>query len=62
MFHDIDYIFLTIRLLKKDYAYLAERLIPISQEQMDMSMADRAAMLRTKTKIFAEEDIARKFK
>lgn len=60
VFHDIDYNMLTFRVLRKDYMYLANRLVPIGS-QIDMSLEEIAAMLKTKTKKFSEEDIRKKF-
>ncbi|KAG9590509.1 hypothetical protein KCU77_g2538, partial [Aureobasidium melanogenum] len=52
---------LTVRVLKKQYLYLAENcLIPIG-DQTKMSKQELADMLRTKTKAFTEEDIRQKF-
>lgn len=52
---------MTVKLLQKDYLYLADRLVPIG-DQIGMSRNELAAMLRTKTKQFTEEDIRQKFK
>ncbi|KAK3899197.1 fatty acid desaturase [Staphylotrichum tortipilum] len=60
VFHDIDYLMITVRLLMKDYAYLARCLVPIG-EQMDMTLDERAAMLRRHTRRFSEEEIREKF-
>lgn len=61
VFRDIDYLMMTVKLLSKDYDYLAERLVPIGN-QVGMSKAEVAAMLRTKTKKLTEEDIQQKFR
>lgn len=61
VFRDIDFLMMTFKLLTKDYDYLAERLVPIG-DQIGMSKAELAAMLRTKTKKLTEEDIEQKFK
>jgi len=61
VFHNIDYLMMTITLLRKDYAHLADCLIPIG-DQVGMSKAELAAMLRTKTRRFTEEDIKKKFR
>jgi hypothetical protein len=45
----------------KDYAHLAKCLVPIGS-QIDLTMDERAAMLRTKTKRFTDEEINIKFK
>lgn len=51
---------ITVRLLRKDYAYLAKCLVPIG-EQVGMSMDERAEMLRRKTRRFSEKDVRAKF-
>ena len=61
MFHDIDWFMMTVKLLQKDYMYLAARLVPIG-DQIGMSQIELASMLRTKTRRFTEEDIKKKFK
>ncbi|KAI7586348.1 acylamide-delta3(E)-desaturase [Hortaea werneckii] len=61
VFTNIDYIMLTITLLRKDYMYLADRLVPIGN-QIGMSKVEIANMLRTKTKAFTEADIKKRFK
>jgi hypothetical protein len=61
VFHGIDYIMITVRLMMKDYAYLAERMVPIGA-QMGMSMEERMGLLRSCTRKFSEEEIERKFK
>lgn len=60
VFHKIDYLMLTIKLLQKDYSYLASCLVPIGN-QIGMTQQEIADMLRTKTRRFTEEDIACKF-
>lgn len=60
VFHDIDFFMMTIKLLSKDYMYLAKHLVPIG-EQINMSQVEIAEMLRTKTRKFSEEDIKEKF-
>ena len=61
VFRDIDYVEMTFRLLRKDYAHLAGCLVPIG-EQIGLSMRQREEMLRRKTRAFSEEEIRRKFK
>ena len=61
VFHNIDYLELTYRLMQKDYDYIAKCLVPIG-EQRDMSHQERVEMLKTKTKRFSEEDIRNKFR
>ncbi|KAL4882700.1 hypothetical protein BJY04DRAFT_38684 [Aspergillus karnatakaensis] len=60
VFRNIDYIMITIRLLRKDYDYLARCLVPMG-DQVGMSLEERAEMLRTKTRAFREEDVKEKF-
>jgi hypothetical protein len=60
VFRNIDYIMITVRLLRKDYAYLAKCLVPIG-EQVGMSIDERAEMLRRKTRRFSEKDVRAKF-
>ncbi|EGE04524.1 hypothetical protein TEQG_03395 [Trichophyton equinum CBS 127.97] len=62
VFRNIDYIMMTVKLLQKDYDYLARCLVPIGEKQISMTMQERAAMLRTKTRRFSEKEIARLFK
>ena len=62
IFYDIDYIMITLKLLQKDYMYLAGCLVPLGKEQASMSQRDVADMLRTKTRRFNEDDIRKKFK
>ncbi|KAI3401815.1 hypothetical protein diail_8193 [Diaporthe ilicicola] len=60
VFHKIDYFMVTVKLLKKDYLHLARCLVPIG-EQIEMTLEDRATMLRRHTKAFTEEEIVEKF-
>lgn len=61
VFHNIDYLMMTVTLLRKDYLKLADCLVPIG-DQIGMSRQEIADMLRTKTRKFSEEDIKRKFR
>ena len=61
VFTNIDYIMLTITLLRKDYMYLADRLVPIG-DQIGTSKVEIANMLKTKTRAFTEADIKKRFK
>ncbi|KAL9631722.1 MAG: hypothetical protein Q9164_005735 [Protoblastenia rupestris] len=58
VFQNIDYIMMTVTLLRKDYMHLASCLVPIG-DQIGMSQSEIAEMLRTKTKRFSEEEILR---
>ncbi|KJK68144.1 Fatty acid desaturase [Aspergillus parasiticus SU-1] len=60
VFRDIDYIMITVRLMRKDYNHLAKCLVPLG-DQIGMEQAEIAQMLRTKTRRFTEEEIRRKF-
>lgn len=61
VFHNIDYLMITIRLLMKDYEHLAKCLVPMG-DQIGMTHGEIAEMLRTKTKAFTEEEIRVKFR
>ncbi|KAK5175459.1 uncharacterized protein LTR77_000598 [Saxophila tyrrhenica] len=61
VFHDIDYLMMTVRLLRKDYMHLAGRLVPMG-DQIGMSQVEIAEMLRRKTRRFTEEEIQSKFR
>ncbi|KAF2143551.1 uncharacterized protein K452DRAFT_246719 [Aplosporella prunicola CBS 121167] len=61
VFRNIDYIMITVRLMMKDYMHLAKCLVPIG-DQIGMTLEEKTAMLKTKTKRFSEEDIKRKFR
>lgn len=60
VFHNIDYIMMTVALLRKDYMHLASCLVPIG-DQIGMSQKEIANMIRTKTTRFTEEDIMKKY-
>ncbi|KAI0968733.1 hypothetical protein F4678DRAFT_474447 [Xylaria arbuscula] len=62
VFHNIDYIMITIRLLLKDYDHLAKCMVPIGKEQLAMNLSDRASLLKSHTLRFSEEKIREKFK
>jgi hypothetical protein len=52
---------MTLKLMQKDYLYLADRLVPMG-EQIGMSQQELADMLRTKTRRFTEAEIEAKFR
>lgn len=60
-FYDIDYLMITVRLLMRDYGYLADRLVPMGEEQSGMSKEETMKLLKRKTKRFTEDDIQRLF-
>lgn len=57
-FKDIDYIFLTIKVLAKNYDALATCLIPMG-DQIGMTHEQKMDLIRTKTRAFSEEEIER---
>lgn len=61
VFCNIGYVMITVKLLQKDYTYLAKRLIPIG-EQIGMDLEQRIKMLQTKTHRFTESEIKQKFR
>ncbi|KAI0551795.1 fatty acid desaturase [Xylaria curta] len=60
VFHNIDYLMITVRLMMQDYETLAQCLVPIG-DQIDMTMEQRVAMLKRHTRRFSEEEIRQKF-
>ena len=60
VFQNIDYLMMTFRILRKDYLYLADCMVPIG-DQIGMSREQLADMLRSKTRKFSEEEIQEKF-
>ncbi|CAJ2503549.1 Uu.00g109430.m01.CDS01 [Anthostomella pinea] len=60
VFHNIDYIMITVKLFQHDYDHLAKCLVPIG-DQIDMTLEERAAMLKRHTRQFSEEEIREKF-
>lgn len=61
VFHNIDYLMLTVKVLQKDYMHLASCLVPMG-DQVGMTRQELADMLRTKTRMFTQDDIDKKFK
>ncbi|OAK94472.1 hypothetical protein IQ06DRAFT_260671 [Phaeosphaeriaceae sp. SRC1lsM3a] len=60
VFYNIDYMMLTINLLRKNYDHIARCMVPMG-EQMKLTHEERVAMLKRKTRKFSEEDIAAKW-
>ncbi|KAJ5964402.1 uncharacterized protein N7479_004278 [Penicillium vulpinum] len=54
VFQNIDYLMLTVNLLRKDYAHLARCMVPIGAEQRAMSLEQRADLLRSRTRRFSD--------
>jgi hypothetical protein len=63
VFTNIDYLMLTVTLLRKDYARLARCFVPIGEAQIELARTPGAveSMLRSKTRKFSEADLRRKF-
>ena len=51
VFRNIDFIFITIKVLQKDYMHLAKCLVPMG-EQVDMTLEQRAQMIQSWTRRF----------
>ena len=60
VFYNIDYLMITLSLLAKNYDHLARCLVPMGA-QMELSMEERAEMLRGKTRRFSEEEIRQRW-
>ncbi|KAL6713832.1 hypothetical protein ACLMJK_008326 [Lecanora helva] len=60
VFQNIDYLMMTYRILRKDYLYLADCIVPIG-DQIGMSKQQIADMLQTKTRKFSEAEIQEKY-
>lgn len=60
MFYNIDYFFLTINLLRKNYGHIAKCLVPMG-DQMNLTLDEKIEMLKRKTRKFTEEEIAEKW-
>ncbi|KAK7421203.1 hypothetical protein QQX98_002333 [Neonectria punicea] len=61
VFHNIDYLMITVRLLMKDYNHLTKCMIPIGS-QMSLTMDERVQLLQRHTRRFTEHEIKEKFK
>ncbi|PNY27882.1 Uncharacterized protein TCAP_02190 [Tolypocladium capitatum] len=61
VFHNIDFLMISLRLLCKDYEHLAKCLVPIG-DQVDLTMEGRVALLKKLTRKFTEEEIREKFR
>ncbi|KAI2627127.1 fatty acid desaturase [Xylaria nigripes] len=60
VFHNIDYLMITVRLMMHDYEHLARCLVPIG-DQVNLTKDERVAMLKRHTRRFSEEEIKVKF-
>jgi hypothetical protein len=61
VFHNIDYIMITVKLLQKDYLHLAKCLVPIG-DQIHMTLDERVTLLKRHTRRFTEDEIKQKFR
>ncbi|QUC17888.1 uncharacterized protein UV8b_02129 [Ustilaginoidea virens] len=61
VFHNIDFLMITFRLLRKDYEHLAKCLVPMG-DQISLTMEGRVQLLKKLTRKFTEDEIAEKFK
>ncbi|KAE8151536.1 hypothetical protein BDV25DRAFT_152527 [Aspergillus avenaceus] len=55
VFRNIDYLMITFKLLQKDYDHLAKCLVPIGEQQVKMTLQERADMLRSRTRRFSPQ-------
>ncbi|KAK0385368.1 hypothetical protein NLU13_7844 [Sarocladium strictum] len=60
VFHNIDYVMITVRLMMKDYETLAKCLVPIG-DQVHLSIPDRIDLLKRLTKRFSDGQIREKY-
>lgn len=60
VFKHVDFLLITVHLLRKDYDHLANCLVPIG-DQIGKSRRELASMLREKARRFTEDDIQLKF-
>ncbi|KAL5341099.1 hypothetical protein BJX70DRAFT_74682 [Aspergillus crustosus] len=60
VFRNIDYIMITVCLLRKQYAHLARCLVPMG-EQVGLTMEEREELLRRKVRRFSEGGVREKF-
>ncbi|KAJ5134244.1 hypothetical protein N7526_005609 [Penicillium atrosanguineum] len=56
VFRNVDYIFITVNLLRKNYLHLAKCLIPMG-DQVNMTMEERVEMLRGRTRRFSHSEM-----
>jgi hypothetical protein len=55
VFRNIDYLMVTIKLLQKDYEFIAKRMVPLGKAQASMTLQERVDMLRARTRRFPDE-------
>ncbi|KAK2597315.1 hypothetical protein QQS21_006089 [Conoideocrella luteorostrata] len=61
VFHNIDFLMISFRLMAKDYEHLAKCLVPMGN-QINLSMEGRVQLLKRLTRKFTEEEIKEKFR
>ncbi|KAM4065252.1 fatty acid desaturase domain-containing protein [Hirsutella rhossiliensis] len=61
VFHNIDFLMVSFRLLCKDYHHLAKCMVPMGS-QIDLTMEGRVDLLKKLTRKFSEEEILEKFR
>lgn len=60
VFHNIDYLMVTVRLMMKDYGTLADCLVPIG-DQVHLTREARIELLKKLTRRFTEAQIQDKY-
>ncbi|RDA84565.1 hypothetical protein CP532_1123 [Ophiocordyceps camponoti-leonardi (nom. inval.)] len=61
VFHNIDFLFISLSLLRKDYDRLARCMVPMG-DQRGLDLEGRVALLKRLTRRFSEEDMRDKFR
>lgn len=60
VFHNIDFLMVTFRLMRKDYQHLAGCLVPMG-DQIDLTMEGRVELLRKLTRKMSETEIRQRY-
>ncbi|VUC26688.1 unnamed protein product [Clonostachys rosea] len=60
VFHNIDYLMMTVRLMLRDYETLAKCMVPLG-DHISLTLEERAALLKRNTRPFTEEEIRAKY-
>lgn len=60
VFHNIDYLMVTFRLMIKDYETLAKCMVPLG-DQIQLTMEGRIELLKKLTRKFTDEQIKEKY-
>lgn len=58
VFRNVDYIFITVNLLRKNYMHLAKCMIPIG-DQANLTLEQRADLLRSRTRRFQRKPVSK---